>query len=114
MSISPYAPAAVQNHWTSVPQDNCGEFYAKIRPPFCPLGIWYKVPAWGQLCDGREHYDAVGCFLHNEFPFKGRGWTYIKWKSKPDNPHLCKHPTHGKVPNPKPFDPERTFDWWRS
>lgn len=100
----PGAPQAVHDYWSSIPQNNCGDFYAKIRAPGMPFGIWYKVPVWGQVCDGRADH-GVGCFLHNDFPFKGRGWTYVEWKTKPYNPALCKYPTHGVVKNPKPFDP---------
>lgn len=106
MGIPAEAPQAAKDLWASIPQDNSGDFYAKIKPPFSPFGIWYKVPVWGQVCDGR-HDHGVGCFLYNEFPNHGRGWTYTKWKSKPDNPKLCKYPTSGSVPNPTPFDPER-------
>lgn len=116
MGVPREAPQAVHDYWASIPQDNCGDLYAKVRPPWLPFGgFWHKVPAWGQLCDGREHYEAVGCMLHNTFPLKGRGWTYVAWRAKPYNPDLCKYPREGVVPkeHQKPFDPERTYDWWR-
>ncbi len=115
MSIPAESPRAVHDYWNGIPQDNCGDLYAKVRPPGMPFGFWHKVPAWGQLCDGDPHYSAVGCMLHNQFPFKGRGWTYVEWKSKPYNPELCKHPTSGTVPKEHqvPFDPDNTYDWWR-
>lgn len=106
MAIPAGAPQAVHDYWNSIPQDNCGDFYAKIRPPFWPFGKWFKVPVWGQVCDGL-HTHGVGCFLYNEFPLRGRGWTYIEWRSEPYHPDLCKYPTHGKVPSPTPFDPDK-------
>lgn len=103
-------PNPMQNWLNAIPQDNCGRFYAKVRFWLLPFGIWCKVPVWGQVCDGGEHSSAVGCMLHNEFPFRGRGWKYIAWRSKPDNPHLCKAPTHGIVKRPKWFDPEDSYN----
>lgn len=115
MGVPLEAPAAVHNYWASIPQNNCGDLYAKIKYPWLPFSRWHKVPAWGQLCDGQPHYSAVGCMLHNEFPGKGRGYVYLEWRSEPYNPQLCKYPTSGKVPNEhqKPFDPANTYDWWR-
>jgi hypothetical protein len=106
MAVPNGAPLAVSNQLAGMPQQNVGEFYAKIKPPFWPFAKWYHVPVWGQVCDGR-HNHGVGCFLHNEFPGRGKGWTYLEWMTKPLHPDLCAYPTSGKVPNPAPFDPDQ-------
>jgi hypothetical protein len=110
MGIPAKAPQAVRDYWNSIPQDNVGDFYACVRPPFLPFGLWFKVPVWGQVCDGQPHRDAVGCMLHNKFPFKGRGWTYIAWRAEPYNHERCKYPRKGIVENPKPFDPAKPYN----
>ena len=101
MSIPIGAPQAVHDHWNSIPQDNCGEFYFKVQPPFCPFGFWFKLEAWGQLCDGTDLASFVANNLWNRFPNRGRGWKYVEWRAKPYNPKLCKYPLSGIVSPPK-------------
>lgn len=96
-------PAPLADWMASLPSQNVGTLYAKIRPPYFPLARWHKVDGWGQLCDGRDHRRMVHLMLYNKFPFRGKGWTYIEWRSEPDNPQQCKYPTRGKVADPKPY-----------
>lgn len=110
MGVPREAPQAVRDHWSRIPQDNCGEFFACVRPPGSPVGLWFKVPVWGQVCDGQAHRGSVGCMLHNTFPLKGLGWTYVAWRAKPYHPELCKYPRDGRVESPKAFDPARPYD----
>lgn len=93
MNVPPPIAAWVQN----MPQDYVGTFHAKIKPPLSPVGIWFRIPAWGQLCDGADKEWAVRDFLYNEFPFHGRGWTYIAWRCEPENPKLANLPLSGIV-----------------
>lgn len=102
------APPPMQNWLSSLPQTYVGTLYAKIKPPFIPFGTWYKVPVWGQVADGHPHEDSVEDFLYNEFPFHGKGWTYIEWKNAPDNPNDAAR--YGKIGNPKPYDGLSYFD----
>lgn len=95
-------PPPMMGWLNALPQQNVGTLYAKIRPPLSPIGFWYRVPLWGQVCDGQPHEGAVSDYLHNEFPFRGVGWTYVEWRCEPDNPEQNKFPRTGKVPNPKP------------
>lgn len=93
-------PPPIAAWLATLPSQNVGTLYAKIRPPFSPIGFWYKVEGWGQLCDGRDHRDMVHLMLHNYFPFYGKGWTYIAWRCEPDNPDQNKHPRTGDVEKP--------------
>ena|ERR1700691_4603469 len=96
-------PAPMQNWLARLPSQNVGTFYAVIRPPLCPFGIKFKVPVWGQVCDGKDHRMAVETMLYNYFPLRGRGWTYVAWRTVPDNPDACKYPRQGVVVDPKPY-----------
>ncbi len=98
------APGPIAASMNNVPQNNVGTLFAKLKPPFSPIGAWFKVPVWGQVCDGRAHKDAVGGMLHNDFPRNGKGWTYLEWKAVPDNPEACKYPLRGKVEKPNRFN----------
>ena len=97
-------PPPMQNWMASLPQNYVGVLYAKIKPPFIPFGIWYKVPVWGQVADGQPHEDAVATFLWSEFPLRGKGWTYVAWKNEPSSPQLNNAARSGKIENPKPYD----------
>lgn len=101
MNFHAGVPQAVQDHWNSIPQDNCGEFYFKVKAPFLPFSTWHKLKAWGQLCDGTDMAHAVACQLWNDFPNRGRGWKYIAWRAVPNNPELCKYSREGIVDPPK-------------
>lgn len=103
MSIPPCAPQSVYDHLASLPQRCVGELYATIRHPW-GLKREYKVPAWGQLCDGRPHVSSVNCMLHNKFPNHGRGYTYVSWRAVPDNPEQNRYPRTGVVEKAIPFD----------
>jgi hypothetical protein len=97
------APTPIANWLTQLPGECVGKLYAKIRPPFCPFGFWFRVGGWGQLCDGRDHRDMVHLMLHNYFPARGRGWTYVAWRAEPDSPGRNAHPRNGTVADPKPY-----------
>lgn len=101
MGIPAEAPQAVHDYWNSIPQDNVGDFYFKVKAPFMPFGTWHKLEAWGQLCDGTDHAMAVAVQLWNKFPNRGRGWKYVAWRSEPSNPEMCKYPRSGIVDPPK-------------
>lgn len=101
MGVPAEAPQAVHDYWNSIPQDNYGEFYFKVRAPFMPFGTWRKLEAWGQLCDGTDNAMMVACQLWNKFPNRGRGWKYVAWRAEPYNPELCKYPRSGVVDPPK-------------
>jgi len=98
------APGPIKAWLSSLPSENVGTLYAKLRPPFSPVAIWKKVPVWGQVCDGGPHKDAVGGMLYNHFPFHGKGWTYLEWEAVPDNPEVCKSALRGKVAAPNRFN----------
>lgn len=107
---SEYPPNAGMSAWLSgLPQQNCGTLYATIKTPGLPIYTEHKVDVWGQVCDGRDHKDAVHCMLWNRWPFHGKGFTYISWRAVPDNPSMNHHPRHGKVENPKPFSAKNAF-----
>jgi hypothetical protein len=113
MSNLNYAPIPVQNWLSQLPSENIGTLYATIRHP---IGKWlkwippifiereYKVPVWGQVCDGRDHKCSVENMLHNEFPNRGKGYTYISWRAEPDHPDVNKYPRTGMVADPKPYN----------
>ena len=106
MGVPAGAPQAVHDYWNSIPQDNCGDLYAKLKPPFLPewlAGFWIKVEVWGQVCDGRPHEDAVRYHLYNHFSNHGKGFTHVALARVPDNPELNKYPREGRVENPLPF-----------
>ncbi|MDB5584331.1 MAG: hypothetical protein JWR80_9507 [Bradyrhizobium sp.] len=96
-------PHQISGWLDSLPQNYVGSLFAKIKPPLSPFGVWFKVDGWGQLCDGRDHRNMVHLMLYNKFPFRGKGWTYVAWRSEPNNPKMCDKPTRGKVENPKPY-----------
>lgn len=96
-------PAPTQEWLSSLPSQNVGTLYAKIKDPITHIEIEYKVDGWGQLCDGTDHRMMVEYMLYNSFPFHGKGFTYVSWRAEPDNPEANKHPRTGKVENPKPF-----------
>lgn len=99
-TYDPHLPAAVNAWRASIPQQNVGTFFAKIRSPFFFIARWHRVDAWGQLCDGTDHRDYVHNMLYNKFPNHGKGYTYIAWRCEPDNPEQCKYPRSGKVEIP--------------
>lgn len=101
MHIPAEAPKAVHDHWNSIPQDNCGRFFFKVKAPFMPFGTWHELKAWGQLCCGTDMAHAVACQIWNDFPNRGRGWRYVAWRAEPFNPELCKYPRTGMVDPPK-------------
>lgn len=103
MPIPLGAPLAVYQQLNELPQQNVGDLYATIADPITHIGIEYRVDAWGQLCDGNDHKDAVHLMLYNEFPFHGKGFTYMAWRAKPNNPSQNTHPRTGKVKDPKPY-----------
>jgi hypothetical protein len=81
------------NSWLSaLPSENIGTIYATIKTPFLPIYTEHRVEAWGQLCDGRDHRDAVHCMLYNYWPFHGKGFTYVSWPAVPDNPEANTNP----------------------
>jgi hypothetical protein len=106
MSSIDHVPAPMAGWLSSLPSQNVGTLYAKLKPPMLPaaLAIWKRVDGWGQLCDGRDHRQMVHLMLYNRFPNRGKGWTYLEWRAEPDNPEACKHPLSGKVENPEPYD----------
>lgn len=88
----------------NLPSENVGTLYATVKAP----GLFgrtkeYKVPVWGQVCDGQPHKDAVNLMMYNEFPDHGKGYIFISWRAEPNNPAQNKHPREGKVENPKPY-----------
>lgn len=101
MPVPAEAPQAVHDHWNSMPQENFGDFYFKVKPPFMPFGTWHKLKAWGQLCSGTDMAHAVACQLWNDFPNRGRGWRYVAWRADPSNPGMCKSKLSGAVDPPK-------------
>jgi hypothetical protein len=101
MSVPPQMSA-----WMlQLPDKYVGVLYAKIKPPFSPIGFWYKVPVWGQVADGQPHTSAVENYLYNDFPLHGRGWTYIEWKNEPSNPEANDAARTGVIENPTPYWP---------
>lgn len=96
-------PAPMVNWLASLPSQNVGTIYAKIKTPFLPVYTWHRVEVWGQVCDGRDHRDAVHNMLYNYWPNHGRGFTYVAWLAKPDNPDANKYPRTGDVVGPKPY-----------
>ena len=96
-------PAPIASWLASLPSQNVGKLYAKIKPPYWPFGSWYRVDGWGQICDGRDHRDMVHLMLYNKFPNRGRGWTYVAWRAEPDHPEANKYPREGTVENPRPY-----------
>ncbi len=98
-------PHKISNWLASIPQDNCGKFYATIKTPYLPIYIEYLVPWWGQVCNGQPNIDVVHtALLYNSFPLHGKGFTYVSWRAVPDNPELCKTKLFGKIENPRPYD----------
>lgn len=97
-------PAPLENWISSIPQQNVGKLFVTIKIPLLPIWKEYKLQAWGQLCDGRDHRDFVHNMLYNQFPRHGKGYTYVSWRAVPDNPEVNKYPRSGKVENPKPYD----------
>lgn len=85
-------PAPMADWLASLPSDNVGSLYATVTPPLIGIPVTFKVKAWGQLCDGRDHRDAVHIHLYNHFPNRGKGWTYRRWEARPDNPESNRHP----------------------
>jgi hypothetical protein len=97
-------PRQMADWYASLPSQNCGTLYATIKAPFVPIYTEHKVPIWGQVCDGKDHRDGVHtALLYNNFPFHGKGFTYVSWRAVPDNPNACKYPLSGKVENPLPY-----------
>ena len=101
--VTDIVPAPVANWLARLPSQNVGTLYATIKTPFLPIWIEYKVDAWGQLCDGRDHRDMVHLMLYNKFPNHGKGFTYTSWRAVPDNPDANKYPRSGKVTGPLPY-----------
>ncbi len=99
-------PPQIQEWLMQVPSQNVGTLYATIKTPYLPIYIERKVPVWGQVCDGRDHKDAVHGMLYNEFPNNGKGFTYVSWRAVPDHPEANKYPQIGKVENPTPYEGE--------
>jgi hypothetical protein len=108
MDLGP--PPQMSGWLNSLPQNYVGTLYAKIKPPYSPFGIWYKVPVWGQVADGRPHKDAVENMLYNSFPFHGKGWTYVAWRNEPSSPELNNAAREGAIENPAPYDGKAYFD----
>ena len=102
-------PQPIANWLSEMPQDYVGTLYVKIKTPYLPICKWHKVDAWGQLCDGTDHKDLVELMLYNNFPKHGKGYFYIEWKCKPDNPEKCDSKLSGKVENPEPYSGEPPF-----
>ncbi len=98
-----YTPEPVASWLASLPDQNIGKIYARIRPPFWPFAPEFKVDGWGQICDGQDHRDMVHLMLYNKFPNHGKGWTYISWRAVPDHPEKNNYPREGKVMNPRPY-----------
>jgi hypothetical protein len=97
-------PHQMADWFSSIPQDNCGKFYATIKSPYLPIYTEHFVPVWGQVCDGQPHKATVHtALLYNKFPNHGKGFTYVSWRTEPSNPELCKYPRSGKIENPKPY-----------
>lgn len=102
------APAPIADWLASLPSQNCGKFFATIKSPGW-FGLFqtsreYQVPIWGQVCDGQARRAGVHtALLYNTFPNHGKGYTYVSWRTEPDNPEQCKYPTSGNVENPKPY-----------
>jgi hypothetical protein len=112
IAVMAYAqpPYEMMKDW---PNDNIGTLYAKIKPPDSldtktftkrDLNDWYRVKAWGQLCDGTDQKKMVHLMLYNDFPNHGKGWTYLEWECKPDNSLKCKYPIKGKVNKIEPYN----------
>jgi len=99
----PQAPQAVHDWYSSLPQKYVGTFYATIEDPITRIGIEYKLDAWGQLCDGGEHGDAVNNMLYNDFPFHGKGFIYVSWRCAAVS-DSNDAPLSGKIKYPKPFN----------
>lgn len=97
-------PAPVANWLASLPSQNVGNLYARIKSPWWPFACEYRVNACGQLCDGRDHRDMVHLMLYNKFPNRGRGYTYVSWRAEPDNPAANIHPREGIVVDPVPYN----------
>lgn len=93
----------MQNWLSQLPSQNVGTLYATVKSPVLGIKKEFKVEVWGQVCDGRDHKDAVHLHLYNRFDDRGKGWTYISWRAVPDNPEANKHPRTGNVENPKPY-----------
>ncbi len=97
-------PYQMDEWYSKLPSDNCGKFYATIKTPFLPIYTEHLVPVWGQVCDGRPRKDTVHtALLYNNFPNHGKGFTYVSWRTEPDNPEQNKYPRSGKIENPKPY-----------
>lgn len=109
MDMDINTPPQMASYVASLPPKYVGTLYAKVKPPFSPFGFWYRVPAWGQLADGGDHRNYVENMLYNDFPFRGRGWTYIEWRNEPASPEINDAPRTGKVRDPKPYS--GALDW---
>jgi hypothetical protein len=103
MSNHNHAPEPMMNWLSSLPSQNVGTLYAKIKAPILPIYTWHKVPVWGQVCDGRDHKDAVHLMLYNHFPNHGKGFIYTAWRAEPDNPEANQYSRSGDVEDPKPY-----------
>jgi hypothetical protein len=88
------APAPIASWLSSLPQENVGQFYAKIKDPFGNIFIGH-VEAWGQLCDGSDQYDMVADYFYNILPLHGFGFKYIAWRCAYSD---GKKPITGTVP----------------
>lgn len=96
-------PEPLQDWMQKLPQQCVGDLYATIKDPVLGIPVEYKVPTWGQLCDGRDHKDAVHLMLYNRFLNHGKGFTYISWRAVPNNPEQNNYPRTGLVTDPKPY-----------
>src|ERR1700754_2771608 len=101
MKLTGLEPAEWREHWANIPQDNCGDFYFKVKSPLLGIPSWHQLKAHGQLCCGTDMAFAVACQLWNDFPNRGRGGKYVAWRAEPYNPELCKFPRTGVVDPPK-------------
>ncbi len=97
-------PAQMADWLSQLPTQNIGTFYAVIKTPFLPIYRKHKVPMWGQVCDGRDHYGAVHQMLYNGWPNRGKGFTYVSWEAVPDHPEENTYPRKGVVEDPRPYD----------
>jgi len=105
-----FMPAPVANWLASLPSQNVGKLYARIKHPWLPITTEHKVEVWGQVCDGRDHKDAVHNMLYNRWPNHGKGYTYVSWRAEPDHPEANQYPRTGEVQDPKPYS-GKSFDY---
>lgn len=96
-------PAPMAEWLSSLPSQNVGTLYATIKTPFLPIYTEHRVEVWGQVCDGRDHKQAVHLMLHNRWPNHGKGYSYVSWRAVPDHPEANTYPRTGKVTDPKPY-----------